>query len=90
MKNQLPALSSNLYRRPKPPCRQPDGTDCAKRHVGCQGKCEKYLAFRSELDAINEKARMDSICDEIKSRQIYRNRASLKKTEAGRRALAQR
>lgn len=29
----------------KPPC----GKNCPDRHVGCQGKCEHYLAFRAEL-----------------------------------------
>ena len=30
----------------KPPC----GKDCPDRHVGCQGKCEKYRDFRAELE----------------------------------------
>lgn len=31
----------------KPPC----GKDCPDRVAGCHGKCEKYLAFRAEIDA---------------------------------------
>lgn len=30
-----------------PPC----GSFCAERHLGCHGKCEKYLAFRAEIEA---------------------------------------
>lgn len=30
----------------KPPC----GVNCPDRHVGCQGRCEKYLAYRAEID----------------------------------------
>lgn len=29
--------------------------DCGDRYVGCHGKCEKYLTFRSRLDEENNK-----------------------------------
>lgn len=32
----------------RPPCRQKDGADCPMRRIGCQGKCEAYLAYASE------------------------------------------
>lgn len=41
----------------KPPCKDKNGTDCPNRAVGCQGKCEKYAAFRAELDAANKAER---------------------------------
>lgn len=30
-----------------PPC----GSYCPNRHPGCHGRCEKYLAYRAEIDA---------------------------------------
>lgn len=30
-----------------PPC----GSYCPKRHPGCHGRCEKYLAFRAAIEA---------------------------------------
>lgn len=27
--------------------------DCPDRHVGCQGECDKYKAFREDLDKVN-------------------------------------
>lgn len=74
----------------KGPCRQPDGTDCPNRAVGCQGKCEKYLAFRAERDRINAERRKDYAGVEYAKSAIWRKRASLKYTEAGKRALGQR
>jgi hypothetical protein len=38
----------------RPPCK-----DCPDRHIGCHSKCEKYLAFRRERDAYNEKHAME-------------------------------
>ena len=74
----------------KAPCRQPDGTDCPNRAVGCQGKCEKYQAFRAELDAIADKRRKDNLGMEYAKDSIYRKRALLKFTYAGKQALGQR
>ena len=33
----------------KPPCK-----DCPDRVLGCHKTCEKYLAYREELDAVRE------------------------------------
>lgn len=33
-----------------PPC----GEHCPKRHVGCQGKCDKYLEYRAKIERHNE------------------------------------
>ena len=30
----------------KAPCK-----DCAEREVGCHGKCDRYQAYRAEIDA---------------------------------------
>lgn len=64
--------------------------DCHDRTVGCHGKCEKYLAYRAELDAINKKVKMEKSGADVAYEGIYHNRAVLKHTEAGRRALKQR
>ncbi len=29
--------------------------DCADRHEACWGKCEKYKAWKSQLDELNKK-----------------------------------
>ena len=64
--------------------------DCADRTVGCHGKCEKYLAYRSELDAVRAQILNEKIGADVAYHSIYHNRAVLKHTEAGRRALKQR
>lgn len=40
----------------KPPC----GVNCPDRHVGCQSRCEKYLAYRAEIDERKPKLYADS------------------------------
>ena len=64
--------------------------DCADRQVGCHAKCEKYLAYRTELDAAREQRDKERISADVAYHSIYRNRSTLKKTDAGRRALAAR
>lgn len=73
----------------KPPCKT-NGTDCPNRAVGCQSRCEKYLAFRKKLDEANERKKIYRISADITNEAIYANRRRLKHTEAGKRALAQR
>lgn len=34
------------------PCKG-DGNGCQERYVGCHSKCEKYLAWRAEIDKAN-------------------------------------
>ena len=63
---------------------------CADRHHKCHGHCEKYLAYRAELDAIREKIRLDSLGADVAANAIYSQRSTLKYTDAGRRALKQR
>ena len=69
----------------RPPCK-----DCADRDVGCHAKCERYLAYRTELDAINERRSKENAGAAVAWRGIYDRRHSLQFTEAGRRALSQR
>ncbi len=33
--------------KPMPPC----GKECPERDAGCHARCEKYAAYRAELDA---------------------------------------
>lgn len=35
----------------KPPCDR----ECPDRHVGCHSECEKYIKYRKELTALNQK-----------------------------------
>lgn len=69
----------------KPPCK-----DCADRDIGCHARCVKYLAYRAELDDIKEKIAEESAGAAVASRGIWKNRHSLRCTEAGRKALSQR
>lgn len=39
-----------ILMKPKAPC-----LNCPNRKTLCHSKCEKYKAFRSEMDKINEK-----------------------------------
>lgn len=69
----------------KPPCK-----DCADRDVGCHARCEKYLAYRAELDGIKEKIADESAGAAVAAHGIWRHRHSLQYTEAGRKALRQK
>ena len=41
--------NKNLYyRKPPGPCK-----DCAERHLGCHGECEKYQKWHKEDIAVN-------------------------------------
>lgn len=33
--------------------------DCADRQIGCHATCERYKAFREQLDKINEQKKAD-------------------------------
>lgn len=33
--------------RTRPPCKQPDGSDCPCRHVGCQSECSEYTKWQA-------------------------------------------
>lgn len=33
---------------------------CAERHEGCHSQCERYKAFRKELDDKNERKRLEN------------------------------
>ena len=48
--------------------------DCLERCLGCHGKCERYAAYRSELDRIN-KARIDSYVDDAPVIRAMRRKA---------------
>lgn len=71
----------------KGPCFK-NGEDCPNRSAGCHSECEKYLAFRAELDAINEQKAKERPLKDYSMRSIYRNRRC--KTQAVKSALAQR
>lgn len=73
----------------KIPCKT-DGVDCPNRHVGCQSKCEKYLAFRTELDRINDERRKDTAGADFAAETIWRKRHALKFSPAAKRAISQR
>lgn len=75
--------------RPKPPC-WVNGVDCPDRCVGCHSGCEKYAAFRAEIDRINAARDKEMDSADMVNRAIYRRRHTLKHTPDGRRALAQR
>lgn len=67
-----------------------NGIDCPNRAVGCQGKCEKYLAFRAELDRINMVKRKESFGADVAYQAMFAQKRKLMKTPNGRHALAQR
>ena len=35
------------------PCKE-NGIDCHDRHVGCHAECEKYKAWKADVDKANE------------------------------------
>lgn len=39
--------------RTKAPCK-----DCTEREVGCHGRCERYKAWRKDLDEKNRRERL--------------------------------
>lgn len=71
------------------PCKK-NGVDCKTRHIGCQSKCQEYLAFRAELDRINEEKHRYRCAAGFAAESIWHDRRKLKHTIDGRRALAQR
>ena len=74
----------------RPPCHPPGKPDCPKRIVGCQPKCEKYQKFRAKIDAESKAKEQERVFWELTSGSIYSKRNTLRHTEAGRKALAQR
>lgn len=34
--------------------------NCAERYEGCHGQCERYKAYRKELDAAKERKRLEN------------------------------
>lgn len=34
--------------RAKPPCKQPDGTDCPRHYIGCKAECEAWHEWLAE------------------------------------------
>lgn len=37
--------------------------DCPDRQVGCHGSCDKYLAYKKEMTAINEAIYKQKVAD---------------------------
>ena len=52
--------------------------DCDKRTVGCHGKCEKYAAYREQMDRIKKLQAVESSADEVTSRAIRRTMGKYK------------
>ena len=52
----------------KTPCK-----DCAERHKGCWGDCEKYKAFDAENVRRREKAQQEQIANQYITDQIKDN-----------------
>ena len=68
------------------PCKR----DCPDRCATCHATCEKYLEFRAACDRkIKQRAKNRATSDYIHD-SVTKNKATLKHTEAGRRALSQR
>lgn len=54
----------------KQPCYQ-----CPDREMGCHGRCERYKAYRAEVDAIKAKRKAESdIVDAIQEAKRRRNK----------------
>ena len=71
----------------KPPCKDKDGTDCQNRAVGCQAKCERYLAFREEKAkerAFDHEKSMNAV---YAADNVYHHRKSFKNPTANQRRL---
>lgn len=51
------------------PCKQ-NGIDCAERHVGCHAKCEKYIAWKADVD----RARANQYAFKEKNASIWNKR----------------
>ena len=71
--------------RPKAPCYQ-----CPNREVGCHGKCEKYLAYRAQIDAANKWLEQQRVGTELAMDNIWKRRHKLKYSPDGKRVLSQR
>lgn len=51
----------------KAPCK-----DCAERHEGCHGECEKYKAFRESIDRRTEETTKRKAAAPQLSRKVVR------------------
>ena len=57
----------------------PGCKDCAERHEGCHSRCERYKAFRKELDDKNRRKRLEnaatnSLIEQAQKRKEERRR----------------
>lgn len=75
--------------RPNPPC-WTDGVDCPNRHVGCQGECEKYKAFRAECEKINAARQKAYEGMDYAKHAIWRKRKIFQNSPAAKKMLGQR
>ena len=49
--------------------------NCPDREMGCHGRCERYKAYRAEVDAIKAKKKAESdIVDAIQEAKRRRNK----------------
>ena len=49
--------------------------NCPDREMGCHGRCERYKAYRAEVDAIKAKRKAESdIVDAIQEAKRRRNK----------------
>ena len=65
-----------------PPCK-----DCADRHVGCHGKCEKYAEFNRVCEKTRDERRLCSQTDTERDRldKIVAAKVRWQKNHGGRR-----
>ena len=53
--------------------------DCTDRQIGCHSNCERYKAFREQLDKINEQKKADQM-----KRNLVANAGWVKSHKGGR------
>lgn len=70
-----------------PPCKDKNGTDCPNRAVGCQGTCERYLAFRKARDEELERHHMESVSARYVAENAYRHKKNIRNPTASQRRL---
>lgn len=62
---------------PTNPCK-----DCEEREVGCHGKCEKYQAYRSDLDQVKQVIRTQKETEAVADGYVVEMRRKLRRLYA--------
>lgn len=63
--------------RPTSPCKE-----CEEREVGCHGRCEKYQAYRSELDKVTQVIREQKEAEAVTDGYVVTMRQKLRRVYA--------